>query len=169
MLDDADFYIEKLDSTGKKYLFNEEWKEIKVNEENIKIKDSLDVTLKIRSTHRGPLISDIHPYSFLYPNRDLKNIAISMKWVGMEPTEEVNSFYLINKAGNWKEFKKAVDLFSVPGQNFVYADKKGNIGYYFGGKLPKREAASPTFVFDGTNDKYDWKGYVERPEIPGAF
>jgi penicillin amidase len=84
----------------------------------------------------------------------------------MEVTEEVNSYYLLNRAQNWNEFKNAVSLFSVPGQNFVYADKDGNIGYYFGGKLPKRESTSPTFVFDGTTDKYDWKGYVSRSEIP---
>ncbi len=169
MLDDSDFYIEKMDSTGTKYFFNDEWKKINVSEETIKVKDSLDVKLRIRSTHRGPLISDIHPYSFLYRNEDFQKIAISMRWVGMETTEEVNSFYLINMAKNWNEFKEAVNLFSVPGQNFVYADKEGNIGYLFGGRLPKRELTSPTFIFDGTTDKYDWKGYVERSEIPYLF
>lgn len=169
MLDDADFYIEKLDSTGTKYLLDNNWKDISITEETIKVKDSLDIRLKIRGTHRGPLISDIHPYSFLYPDQNLRNTAISMRWVGAEVTEEVNSFYLLNRAGNWKEFKEAVSLFSVPGQNFVYADKEGNIGYVFGGKLPKRESTSPTFVFDGTTDKYDWKGYVERSEIPDLF
>ena len=43
-------------------------------EEIIKVKYSVDVRLKIRSTHRGPLISDIHPYSFLYSKEDLKDI-----------------------------------------------------------------------------------------------
>jgi len=169
MLDDADFYIEKLDSAGTKYLFNNEWRKINVSEEIIKVKDSLDVKLKIRSTHRGPLISDIHPYSFLYPDEDFQKNAISMRWVGMETTEEVNAFYHINMAKNWNEFKKAVNLFSIPGQNFVYADKEGNIGYLFGGKLPKRESTSPTFIFNGTTDKYDWRGYVERSEIPDLF
>ena len=169
MLDDTDFYIEKLDSSGTKYLLNNSWKDLNISEETIEVKDSLDVKLKIRSTHRGPLISDIHPYSFLYPDKSLQRTAISMKWVGMETTEEVNSFYLLNRANNWKEFKEAVGYFSVPGQNFVYADKDGNIGYVFGGKLPKRESTSPTFVFDGTTDKYDWKSYVERPEIPDLF
>ena len=165
MIDDADFYIEKLDSAGNKYFFKNEWIELKEEEEIIKVKDSLDVTLKIRSTHRGPLISDIHPFSILYPNEDLQN-AISMKWLGMEITEEVNSYYMINMAKNLNEFRNAVNLFSVPGQNFVYADNRGNISYIFGGKIPKRESTSPTFVFDGTTDKYDWKGYVNRSEIP---
>src|SRR5690606_18556972 len=86
-----------------------------------------------------------------------------------EVTEEVNAFYLLNKAGNWNEFKNAVSLFAVPGQNFVYADKEGNTGYYFGGKLPKKELNSQSFIFDGSTDKYDWKGYVPRSEIPEIF
>ncbi|HSP88836.1 MAG TPA: penicillin acylase family protein, partial [Ignavibacteriaceae bacterium] len=155
MLDDSDFYIEKLDSTGEKYLLNNEWKDLNFTEETIKVKDSLDVKFFTRSTHRGPLISDIHPFSFLYPDEDFKKIAISMQWVGMEATEEMNSFYKINMAKDWNEFKDAVNLFSTPGQNFVYGDKDGNIGYLFGGKLPKRESSSPTFIFDGTTDKYD--------------
>src|SRR5690554_4091438 len=169
MLDDADFYIEKLDSAGEKYFFNDQWRNLTEEEEIIKVKDSTDVILKIRSTHRGPLVSDIHPYAFLYPDEQLKNLAVSMKWVGNEMTQEVNAFYLLNKAENWNEFKDAVSLFAVPGQNFVYADKSGNIGYVFGGKLPLREQSSPTFVFDGTTDKYDWKGYVNRNDIPAIF
>jgi penicillin G amidase len=169
MIDDADFYIEKLDSAGKKYFFNNEWRNITEVEETIKVKDSLDVTLKIRSTHRGPLVSDIHPYAFLYDAENFKDISVSMRWVGMETTEEVNAFYLLNRAKNWNDFKNALRLFSVPGQNFVYADDQNNIGYYFGGKLPRRESNSPTFVYDGTTDKYDWKGYVDRNEIPELF
>ncbi|HEY6907248.1 MAG TPA: penicillin acylase family protein, partial [Ignavibacteriaceae bacterium] len=65
--------------------------------------------------------------------------------------------------------REAFSTYGVPGQNFVYGDNKGNIGYMFGGKLPLRENQNPTFVFDGTNSKYDWKGYVPAGEIPYIF
>jgi penicillin amidase len=164
MLDDADFYIEQIDSAGQKYFFNNKWNDLNIYEEEIKVKDSLDVKIKIRSTHRGPLISDIHPYTFIFPFNNYP--ALSMRWVGNDTTEELNSFYLINRAANWNEFESAVSLFSVPGQNFVYADDRDNICYLFGGKIPKRESPSPTFVYDGTTDKYDWKGFVSPAEIP---
>ena len=87
MLDDTDFYIEKLDSSGTKYLLNNSWKDLNISEETIEVKDSLDVKLKIRSTHRGPLISDIHPYSFLYPDKSLQRTAISKSFTFIVSSE----------------------------------------------------------------------------------
>jgi penicillin amidase len=39
----------------------------------------------------------------------------------------------------------------------------------FGGKLPIRSSISPTFIYDGTSDKYDWKGFVPLNELPSVF
>ncbi|HVO74486.1 MAG TPA: penicillin acylase family protein [Ignavibacteriaceae bacterium] len=170
MMDDADFYLEKLDAPVKasKYLLDNEWKSISSYTEKIKVKDTLDVTMEIKQTHRGPIISDIHPYSFLY--KEKKNgPAISMRWVGNDFSDEPYAFYLINKAKNWNDFRSAVKLFGTPGLNFVYSDNAGNIGYLFGGKLPLRENNNPTFIYDGTTSKYDWKGYVPSDELPELF
>lgn len=165
MLDDADFYVEKLDSTLKKYLFNGEWKNLDIIKDTIKVKNEKEVVFEIKSTHRGPIISDIHPFTVLYP--EIKSSAvISMRWLGAEFSDELYAFYSINKANNWNEFKSAFKYYGLPGQNFVYADKDGNIGYMFGGKLPLRSSVSPTFIYDGTTDNYDWKGFVPMDEVP---
>ncbi len=97
MLDDADFYIEKLDSTKKNYLFNGDWKKLKIYSDTIKVKDSSDVVIKIASTGHGPIISGIHPYNFIYPNNKLDQTTISMNWLGNYYSSEMNSFYLINQ------------------------------------------------------------------------
>lgn len=170
MLDDTDFYIEKLDSVGKNYFYKDKWIPLKVIREKIQVKDSSDVTIEVRFTHRGPVISGIHPYIYLYPgNSQLKEAAVSMRWLGNDFSDELFTFYQINRASNWNEFKSAFQNYSVPGQNFIYADNKGNIGYFFGGKLPNRATASTSFVYDGTTDKYDWKGYVTSAEIPNIL
>ncbi|MEJ2617335.1 MAG: penicillin acylase family protein, partial [Ignavibacteriaceae bacterium] len=166
MLDDADFYIERLDSTKKNYLFNGEWKKLKIYSDTIKVKDSSDVVIKIASTDHGPIISGIHPYDFLYPKDKLDQTTISMNWIGNHYSNEMYSFYLINHAKNWGEFKVALTSYSVPGQNFVYADKDGNIGYAFGGRIPIRENSGISFVYDGTTNKYDWKGFVPQKDLP---
>ena len=166
MLDDADFYIEKLDSTKKNYLFNGEWKKLKFYSDTIKIKDSSDCIIKIASTDHGPIISGIHPFDFLYPKHEMDQTTISMNWLGNHYSNEMYSFYLINHAKNWGEFKVALTSYSVPGQNFVYADKDGNIGYAFGGRIPIRENNGLSFVYDGTTNKYDWKGFVPQKDLP---
>jgi len=168
MLDDADFYVEKLDSSLTNYFFNDEWKSLNIIRDTVKVKNEKEVMFEIKSTHRGPIISGIHPFTVLYP--ESKNSAmISMRWLGSDFSNELNSFYLINKAKNWNEFKAAFKDYGLPGQNFVYGDKAGNIGYLFGGKLPIRSSVSSTFIYDGTTDKYDWKGIVPINELPSIL
>ena len=168
MLDDADFYVEKLDSTQKKYLLNGEWKSLNIFKDTVKVKNEKEIVFEIKSTHRGPIVSDIHPFSVLYPNSK-SSAVVSMRWLGSDFSNELNAFYLINKAKNWNEFRAAFKDYGLPGQNFVYGDKSGNIGYMFGGKLPLRSTINPTFIYDGTTDKYDWKGIVPMNELPTVF
>jgi penicillin amidase len=168
MNDDADFYLEKLDSTKSKYYYNGEWEKLKSIEDTIYVKNDKPVLIKIYSTDHGPIISDIHPFSFLYKEHP-HTPALSMKWMGNDFSDEFTAILGVNNATNWNEFKSALKDFAVPGQNFVYADKEGNIGYVFGSKLPIRNSAGATIVFDGSTDKYDWRGYISQDQIPTLF
>jgi len=162
MNDETDFYYEKLDSTKNYYLLNQKWEKIKVRKDTIRVKNSQPKEIQILSTHRGPIISDIHQMTFYY-NEDQKIFpAISMRWLGLEFSDEMLAFYKINKAKNFQEFSDAVKDFSVPGQNFLYADKNGNIGYLAGASIPLRTTNSSTIISDGTKSSSDWAGFVQR-------
>jgi penicillin amidase len=167
--DETDFYFETLDSSRTKYILDDEWKDLNIIEDTIKVRKAEAVPIEIKSTHRGPIISSIHPYSFVYNKDESTYPPISMHWLGNEFSDEMDAFLKINRARNWKEFKSAVEKFDIPGQNFVYADKEGNIGYAFGGAVPIRNTNSTTFLFDGTTSKNDWKGFVPRNELPYLF
>jgi penicillin amidase len=169
MEDDADFYFEKIDSSGKKYLYNGSWNDLNVQKEIIKVKNSESTTIEIKSTQHGPIVSNIHPYLFFDKEKNPNMAAISMKWLGSYISNEILTFYKINKAKNWSEFNDAFATYFLPGQNFIYADKFGNIGYLFGARLPVRESNSPPFIYDGTAGKYDWKGFLPQNEIPKLF
>ncbi len=169
MADDADFYIEQFDSTETKYLVNNIWKDLEIIEDTIIVKDSNPIIYSITKTHRGPIISDIHNYNKMFKNDFQNNANISMRWTGLDFSDEIFAMLSINRAKNWGDFEKGVEYFTAPGQNFVYGDKEGNIGYICGAKLPLRKTNSPTLIFDGTTDKYDWKGYVPYNEMPKLF
>jgi len=169
MADDADFYIEKIDSTGSKYSVNGKWLDIKKVKYKIKVKNTFDEEFVVKYTHRGPIISDVHPYKLLYPDKGIKTPPISMRWTGNDYSDELFSFYKINKAKNWSDFKTAAQSFNVPGQNFMYSDQSGNIGYVFGAKIPLRTSNSPTFIYDGSTDANDWKGFVPVNELPVIY
>ncbi len=169
MEDDADFYYEKLDSTGHNYLYNGQWYPLNIIKDTIKVKDSADVIFNIKSAAHGPIISDIHPFGMLLKDKNILNSSISMHWLGSYPSDELLTFYKINKASNWNEFKSAFTTYSLPGQNFIYGDRQGNIGYLFGAKLPIRPSNSPSFIYDGTNSDNNWKGFVPEDELPSLY
>ncbi|MCK9281087.1 MAG: penicillin acylase family protein [Melioribacteraceae bacterium] len=168
MSDDADFYIEKLDSTGNNYVVDGVSKQFTEITDTIFIKDSKTETIKIKSTYRGPIINSVHLYNQLYPSSKVNNL-ISMRWVALDYTNELGSMIALNKARNWDEFKEGLRNFNVPGQNFVYADRFDNIGYVCAAKLPTRRTNSPTMVYDGTTSANDWTGFITYEEMPKLF
>ncbi len=162
MLDDCDLIIEKLDSSETKYLVDGEWKDLKIKTDTIYVKNDSNVVVLIKSTHRGPIIQFSN--KFLVESRF--NKAISMKWTGFELSDELLTFYKINKSKNYKEFREALRTFNCPAQNFLCADSDGNIFYKSAGKIPIREYSNYLFPLDGTSTNYDWKKYLDFEQLP---
>ncbi|MFA6457702.1 MAG: penicillin acylase family protein [Bacteroidota bacterium] len=165
MADDADFYFEKTDSLGAdKYLFKNEWKDIEIIYDTVRVKDSAEVPFVIRKTVHGPAVNEIYP---------LENISssdfITMKWTGFEMSDELYAIYLVNLSHDWQSFLNGVREFTVPGQNFVYADNQGNIGYHPGVRLPKRNNANPTLPFAGWTGEHEWQGFISFEQLPSLY
>jgi penicillin G amidase len=100
-----------------------------------------------------------------------KRLGLSYKWVGHEGTLEFASVFKLNRAKNYEEFRDALTLFQSGGQNVVYADKNGNVGYFAHGRFPIRKylsATQPPFVFvEGSNGDREWAGF--REEVPELY
>lgn len=169
MADDADFYAEKIDSSGTNYFLDGSWRELAITKDTICVKDSVDVVFEIKKTHRGAIISDIHPLRKIYPNTEVETAALSMRWTGQDFSDEMFAALSLNKAKNWEDFKEALRYFTLPGQNFIYADAFGNIGYVCAAKLPIRANNSPSLIYDGTSSANDWKGFVPYEIMPKIY
>lgn len=165
MNDDADYFYETLDSTKKNYLLDGKWIPLQIIKDTIKIKNQKEFSFEIKRTHRGPIISEIHPFTFVYNEKGKTYSAISMKWLGNFFSDEMLTFLRINKAKNFDEFKDGVSSFALPGQNFLYADKQGNIGYVMGAKIPLRSQTASTIISDGKSSANDWKRFLSQDEM----
>lgn len=163
MTDDMDFYIESLNEDQTQYYVDGEWRDLIIEEEELVLKSGSKRKIIIRSTHRGPIISEIH--------RDAKalNKAISFRWTEFDAFDETTGLFMLAKAKNWEDFNEASKLFGAPGQNWTYADKEGNIGWRPSTKIPIRLDADKLVPFDGTTTKYDWQGYIPFDEMPFSF
>lgn len=177
-VDVVDLFAETInpDNTNQ-YFFNGQWREMTGRSEVIREKHGRNVTVDIRSTHRGPVISGCLRldsvtekakwigFNYLGGLSSLPGMALSMRWNGLDRSDEARSVYLLNRASGWDEFREGLKTFRSLSQNFAYADTLGNIGMNAGGGIPLREGDG-IFIRDGRTDQYDWKGYVPFEQLP---
>ena len=179
--DDIDIYAEKINPENPgQYLFNGEWKDMTDRSEIIAIKGGKKDTVVIRSTHRGPLLSGLLKpadpsdkvewtgFEYLDGFHHVDSIALSMKWVGYDKSDEVRSVYLLNRARGWDDFRSALSTFRLVSQNVVYADTDGNIGLNAAGGIPIRKG-NGIMIRSGVTGEYDWQGYVPFEQLPYSF
>ncbi len=169
MADDADFYSDVVDSTGTKYLLDNSWHSLEIIKDTILVKDSASVPFVIKSDHRGAIISDLHPFNSYFHHKSKSQKKLSMRWAALEFNNNFYSLMLINKAKNWKEFNSALQYFNAPGQNFIYADTEGNIGYAAAAKLPIRPEQNQKYLYDGSLSSSDWKSFIPFNKMPKMF
>ena len=161
MVDDMDFYLEKINPDNPdEYEFNGQWRKMTVKTEKIKVKGGEIVEKKIRFTHRGPIISEF---------KKVKKEALSMRWTGNEYSNESRTLYLLARARNWDDFKRAVSTFRAVSQNIIYADVNGNIGLYCSAGVPMRKKGAGLAVMPGWTAEYDWQGLVPFEELPHSY
>jgi penicillin amidase len=160
-IDAQDLYVERFDGSGDMYWDEGEWKPLLRTEELIRIKGKEEAErMEVLWTSRGPVLS---------PQIVQSQNPISLKWTIYEGERTLEAGYLLNKARNWEDFSSAMSLFDSPSQNFVYADKNGNIGYYLGGKIPVRAKESALFPYPSWRNGGDWQGYLEEDQKPNLY
>jgi penicillin amidase len=180
--DVIDLYIEKVNPQNpNQYEVNGKWVDFELRQEIIEISGSQPVTLTVRLSRHGPIISDT--YAPLKDEVDQKDpdalpfrqkvglelpdsYAIAMRWTALEPSLVFEAIWGFNKARNWLEFRQAAQAFAVPAQNLIYADVDGNIAYQMPGKIPIRANGDGRLPVPGWSDEYEWTGYIPFEELP---
>jgi penicillin G amidase len=153
--DVQDLYIEEFDPRTGAYRFGSQRKQARPERELILVKGEQPVEFNNWVSRHGPLwVQEGGRYLFL-------------KWVAAETPFEF-PFIQINRARNWQEFREGVKRFPGPGQNFVYADVDGNIGYQASGRLPIRKGFDGDVPVPGTGE-FEWQGIVPFEELPSVY
>jgi penicillin amidase len=105
--------------------------------EEIKVRWWPDQTVTVRETEWGPIISDVPQL------RDLGLPDLALRWTGHDVSDEISAMLGVVRAKNFPEFRQALETFSLPGQNMVYADNVGNIGQLMAVRVPNRDGIKP--------------------------
>ena len=158
--DDADFYIERLNPANPdQYEFKGNWEDMTVKEEVIKVKGSPDVKFNVKLTRHGPIINEVNKFE------EPEGTALAMRWTAYEMLE-TNPFFLLNTARSIEDIEQALEYFKCPGQNFVYADRQGNIGFWAAVGIPIRDGFSGALPVPGWDGRHEWRGYAATAEQP---
>lgn len=152
--DVQDLYIEKLNLNTGQYLFNGRIEQARAEREIIQVKGQPPEELANWVTRHGPVIQIVN------------GEVMTLKWAAAEPGAVADVFLDIDRARSADEFKQAISSFGGPGQNFVYADVDGNIGYHASGKLPIRRDYSGDIPVDGSSGKFEWDGFIPFDQLP---
>jgi penicillin G amidase len=153
--DVMDLYVEQIDERTGRYLYQGRIEQAQLDSEFIGIKGGKPAKLNVWVTRHGPVLTFENGRGY------------SMRWTANDDFSF--PFWDIDRARNWSEFRAAVGRFWGPPQNFVYADKPGNIGYQAGGRLPIRRGFTGEAPLDGTSGKFEWDGYIPFEQMPSVF
>jgi len=160
--DVQDLYVETFD--GKRYKTPEGWADAEVRTERIGVRANplspniTYETVEVTKTRNGPVILEADGKRY------------SLKWTALDPkNNEFEAFFRLNRAKDWNDFKNALRTYGGATQNFIFADVRGNIGWYAAGRIPIRRTGDGVFPYDGATIDGDWTGMIPFEELPNLY
>ncbi|MFC2131920.1 penicillin acylase family protein, partial [Bacteroidota bacterium] len=169
MIDDCDYFMEKIDTNPDFYkTSNGEKEKFIFVKDTVEVKNDENHVYYLRSTQRSPVISD-----FYLPFKDISGTGIdstsnsvimnkyviTYSWTGRNISDEMTALYKLTKAKDWSDFKNSFANWITPSLNFVFGDKKGNIGLLTAGAVPGRnEKNNMVLPNPGWLKDFEWIG-----------
>lgn len=151
----VDWYKIKFENDRKeKYELDGSWKETRKVVEKFSVRDQVTRYDTVIYTHWGPV-----PYDENY-RADNNRKHYAFRWIAHDESEELLTFYKLNRAKNHNDYMKALDHYSSPAQNFVFASVTGDIAMRIQGKFPVRRKGEGKFVLDGSKSSSGPQAYI---------
>nr|WP_298998819.1 penicillin acylase family protein [uncultured Allomuricauda sp.] len=158
--DGEDLYVYELNPENpNQYKYKGDWVDMEQIVETIKVKDQENYTAQLYYTLHGPVT-----------HIDTKNnVAYAVRCAWLEPG---GSPYLaslrMDQAKTWEEFREACNYSHIPGENMIWTDKEGNIGWQAVGIAPVRKNFSGLVPVPG-DGRYEWDSYLPIIEKPNDY
>jgi penicillin amidase len=165
--DVKDYYnIRFRDDSRQEYMLNGQWVKATIQTDVYKIKGRKELYDSVAYTEFGPVQYD-HGFTGNGRTNGYTNLAV--RWKAHDPSNELKTFYLLNRMTGYNEYVQAIKNFTCPGQNFVFASKNNEIAIWHQGEFPAKWRRQGDFIMPGTDTSYQWQGYVPQPENPNMF
>ncbi|WP_347902589.1 penicillin acylase family protein [Pseudomonas purpurea] len=153
--DDLDLIAEKANpDNANQVWYRGKWVDLINTEQQIAVKGQAPVTLTLRQSPHGPIINDVL-------GANAGKAPVAMWWAFLETQNPIlEGFYQLNRADTLAKARAASAKVQAPGLNIVWANAKGDIGWWAAAQLPKRPAGvKPGFILDGSSNQPDKDGF----------
>lgn len=153
--DDMDLVVQKTSpNRPNQVLVRGEWVEMQSRVETITVKGGKPVKLTLRSTPYGPVINDAFSDS-------LGEEPVSLWWTFQQtPNPVLEGFYALARADTRDKAREAASLIHAPGVNIVWANARGDIGWWAAARLPLRPSGvNPAFLLDAEAGEAEKPGF----------
>ena len=158
--DGEDLYVyETNPDNPSQYRYLGEWEEMRTISETIEVKDARSVSVELKYTRHGPVVFEDQENSLAY--------AIRPAWMEVGGSPYLASLRM-DQATSWEEFREASNFSNIPGENMIWADRQGNIGWQAVGIAPIRRNFSGMVPVPG-DGRYEWDGYLPIKAKPNEF
>ena len=158
--DAEDLYIYELNpENSKQYYHKGEWIDFNIIKESIPVKGGEDYEIELYYSIHGPV-------TLIDENRN-RAYAVRCGWLEVGGSPYLASLRM-NQSNSWEEFREACNYSNIPGENMIWADKDGNIGWQAVGIAPIRNTHSGMVPVMG-DGRYEWDGYLPIIEKPNDF
>ena len=158
--DAEDLYIYELNpENSKQYFHKGEWVDFNIIKESIPVKGGEDYEIELYYSIHGPV-------TLIDENRN-RAYAVRCGWLEVGGSPYLASLRM-NQSNSWEEFREACNYSNIPGENMIWADKDGNIGWQAVGIAPIRNTHSGMVPVMG-DGRYEWDGYLPIIEKPNDF
>ncbi len=160
----TDVYVEELSDDGKKVKFK--GAEVPIIEKEFTFEDASTgkpITRTLRWVpHHGPIVSEDPE----------KKQAMTVRWVAHQGSSDLQGFFALGRAKSTSEAREALKSITSANQNFIVVDRKGDIGWFPYGKIPRRPWASkdlPPWLPLPGDGSAEWDGFVAVDKLPQMF
>jgi acyl-homoserine lactone acylase PvdQ len=158
-VDAVDEYLEMIQKKGDRYFYKYGAEERPVAEKVISVPYKTDNGMAAKKftvyyTTHGPVVRQ----------SDGKWITIKLM---QRPIQQLEQSFLRAKARDYKSYLKTMELYANSSNNTIFADADGDIAYFHGNFIPKRDTHFDfTKPVDGSNPATDWHGILSVSETP---
>jgi len=156
-VDSEDLYVyETNPSNPRQYRYAGGWVDMRVERDTIVVEGQAPVEIELRFTRHGPVLYQDSASDVAY--------ALRAAWLDYGAAPYLASLRM-DQAKTWEEFREACSYSHIPGENMVWADRAGNIGYQAVGVAPLRPNWSGLVPVPG-DGRFEWEGYLPIRDLP---